>query len=346
MVRKEELNESSETILEFRNVSKAFPKSVSPAVENVCLKIGKGDIFGVIGSTGAGKSTLLRFANLLEIPDSGEIYFEGRDVSFLKGKELKKHRSGVGMVFQQSHLISNRKVFDNIALPLKAAGWDKKKIRERVKELLGLIGLEEKEESYPNQLSGGQRQRVGIARAIANHPHLLLCDEPTSALDPETTRSILALLKDIHRKFSITILIVTHEMEVVREICDSVAVMEKGRVVEVGSAYSLFADPTEQITKKLTGGVLAASIPAETLSHAKGRLLRVVLRNETAKEPILGKVIRATNIVPNILHSKIEYISGRPIGVFYLETDKDDGSTETIRSAFVRYGAEVEEIFQ
>ncbi len=346
MVRKEEVTQNEPRILEFRNVSKAFPKSNTPAVNDVSLEVRKGEIFGVIGTTGAGKSTLLRFANLLEVPDSGNIFFENQDVSSLKGKDLRTHRSRVGMVFQQSHLIANRKVFDNIALPLKAAGWNKETIQTRVRELLGLVDLKEKENSYPNQLSGGQKQRVGIARASANHPSLLLCDEPTSALDPETTRSILGLLKDIHKKFSLTILIVTHEMEVVREICDSVAVMEKGNIIEIGSSYSLFADPSQQITKKLTGNVLAPSIPEETLARTKGRILRIVLKDEVAKEPILGKVIRATNIVPNILHSKIEYIAGQPIGVFYLETDRDDGTTETIRSAFVRYGASVEEIFK
>ncbi|TGK01075.1 ATP-binding cassette domain-containing protein [Leptospira semungkisensis] len=346
MVWKEEVNSIPETILEFRNVFKAFPKSQHPAISDISLSVQRGEIFGIIGTTGAGKSTLLRFANLLESPDSGNVLFEGRDVSYLSGKELRSHRSKVGMVFQQSHLVLNRKVFDNIALPLKALGWNKEQIKERVLELLRLIGLEDKIDSYPSQLSGGQKQRVGIARAIANHPRLLLCDEPTSALDPETTRSILGLLKSIHKKFGITILIVTHEMEVVREICDSVAVIEKGKLIELGSSYSLFADPSQEITKKLTGGVLDHSIPEETLARTKGRILKIVLKDQVATEPILGKVIRATNYVPNILHSKIEYISGKPIGVFYLETEQDNSSTETIRSAFVRYGAQVEEIYR
>ncbi|TGK05118.1 methionine ABC transporter ATP-binding protein [Leptospira langatensis] len=346
MVWKEEVNSNFENILEFRNVSKAFPRSQHPAISDISLSVKKGGIFGIIGTTGAGKSTLLRFANLLESPDTGNVFFEGKDISFLSGKELREHRSKVGMVFQQSHLVLNRKVFDNIALPLKAAGWTKEQIQRRVQELLKLIGLEEKIHSYPNQLSGGQKQRVGIARAIANHPRLLLCDEPTSALDPETTRSILSLLKSIHKKFGITIVIVTHEMEVVREICDSVAVVEKGKLIELGSAYSLFADPSQEITKKLTGAVLDHSIPEETLARTTGRILKVVLKDEVATEPILAKVIRATNYVPNILHSKIEYISGKPIGVFYLETERDESSTETIRSAFARYGAQVEEVYR
>ncbi|TGK35374.1 methionine ABC transporter ATP-binding protein [Leptospira andrefontaineae] len=346
MVRETEVKENSQTILEFRNVFKTFPRSIHPSIEDISLKIDKGEIFGIIGTTGAGKSTLLRFANLLETPDSGQVFFQSSDISHLKGEELRHHRSKVGMVFQQSHLVLNRKVFDNIALPLKAAGWKKEKIRARVIELLSLIGLEDKIDSYPNQLSGGQKQRVGIARAIANHPTLLLCDEPTSALDPETTRSILGLLRDIHKKFSITILIVTHEMNVVREICNSVAVLEKGKLIETGSVYSLFADPSQEITKKLTGHAFTNSIPEETLARTEGRILRVVLKNEIATEPVLGKVIRATNHVPNIIHSKIEYISGKPIGVFYLETDPSDNSTDTVRAAFVRYGATVEEIFR
>ncbi|TGM96137.1 methionine ABC transporter ATP-binding protein [Leptospira dzoumogneensis] len=346
MVRKTEVKENSQTILEFRNVFKTFPKSSHPSIEDISLKIDKGEIFGIIGTTGAGKSTLLRFANLLETPDSGQVFFRSEDISHLRGEDLRHHRSKVGMVFQQSHLVLNKKVFDNIALPLKASGWKKEEIRARVIELLSLIGLEDKIDSYPNQLSGGQKQRVGIARAIANHPTLLLCDEPTSALDPETTRSILGLLRDIHKKFSITILIVTHEMNVVREICDSVAVLEKGKLIETGSVYSLFADPSQEITKKLTGHAFTNSIPEETLARTEGRILRVVLKNEIATEPVLGKVIRATNQVPNIIYSKIEYISGRPIGVFYFETDPLNDNTDTIRSAFVRYGATVEEIFR
>ncbi|PJZ76879.1 methionine ABC transporter ATP-binding protein [Leptospira neocaledonica] len=346
MVRETEIKENPQIILEFRNVFKTFPKSIYPSIEDISLKIDKGEIFGIIGTTGAGKSTLLRFANLLETPDSGQVFFQSEDISHLKGETLRRHRSKVGMVFQQSHLVLNKKVFDNIALPLKASGWKKEEIRSRVIELLSLIGLEDKIDAYPNQLSGGQKQRVGIARAIANHPTLLLCDEPTSALDPETTRSILGLLRDIHKKFSITILIVTHEMNVVREICNSVAVLEKGKLIETGSVYSLFADPSQEITKKLTGHAFTNSIPEETLARTEGRILRVVLKNEIATEPVLGKVIRATNQVPNIIHSKIEYISGRPIGVFYLETDPSDNSTDTIKAAFVRYGASVEEIFR
>ncbi|EPG74222.1 ABC transporter, ATP-binding protein [Leptospira fainei serovar Hurstbridge str. BUT 6] len=346
MVRTEKIDGSKngKTILEFQNVSKSFLKANNHAVNDVTLSVRKGEIFGIIGQTGAGKSTLLRFANLLETPDSGRILFEDKNITRLKGALLREHRRNVGMVFQQFQLFSNRRVFDNIALPLKAAGWKQSNINDRVFELLSLVGIHDKKNSYPAQLSGGQKQRVGIARALANRPHLLLCDEPTSALDPETTRSILSLLKEINKTLGVTILLVTHEMDVVRDVCDTVAVMEQGRVVESGSCYSLFADPLNQATRRLTGSVLSQSIPAETLARTTGRILRIVLKNEVATQPILGRVIQATNIVPNILHSNVEYISGQPIGIFYLETDPDERITETIRSAFIRYGAIVEEI--
>lgn len=242
--------------LEFKDVSKTFRLTKGrsfTAVDHVSLEISKGEIFGIIGTTGAGKSTLLRFPNLLERPDHGRVFLEGMDITDLKGKNLRLHRQKIGMVFQQFNLASSRTVFDNVAFPLKAAGFSKAEIAVRVRELLNLVEIPEKENVYPAQLSGGQKQRVGIARALANHPELLLCDEPTSALDPETTRSILKLLKQIREKLSITMLIVTHEMEVVRELCDRTAIMEKGKIVESDRTDSFFANPKSEAAKKIIG---------------------------------------------------------------------------------------------
>lgn len=331
--------------LEFDDVSKTFPLSggeVFTAVDGVNLSIDKGEIFGIIGTTGAGKSTVLRFPNLLERPDAGSIFFAGKKIDDLKGRSLRLHRQNVGMVFQQFHLASSRTVFDNIAFPLKAAGVSGKEIRDRVRELLTLVEIPEKENVYPAQLSGGQKQRVGIARSLANRPELLLCDEPTSALDPETTRSILKLLKQIRESLSVTILIVTHEMEVVRQICDRTAIMEKGRIVESDRTYSFFANPKSDAAKRLVGSVSEREIPPETFAQAKGRILKVIFQGESAKNPVLAKVIRSTGRTPNILFSKVETILGEPVGTFFLEVDRS-GEAEDLKQAFSALGALVED---
>ncbi|TGL92790.1 methionine ABC transporter ATP-binding protein [Leptospira barantonii] len=270
--------------LEFNEVSKTFSLgkgNTFSAVDRVSLKIEKGEIFGIIGTTGAGKSTLLRFPNLLERPDGGRILLDGSDITDLQGKNLRRHRQKIGMVFQQFHLASNRTVFDNIAFPLKVAGAGKTEIARRVRELLTLVEIPEKETVYPAQLSGGQKQRVGIARALANHPELLLCDEPTSALDPETTRSILKLLKQIRETLSITILVVTHEMEVVREICDRTAIMDRGKIVELDDTHSFFANPKSEAAKKLLGSFY------DSRSSSDRRLSSETVSKTSAEDRIL-----------------------------------------------------------
>jgi len=340
------LADSQPDLIEFKNVTKNFHQGENgfSGVNDVSFSVPRGRIFGIIGQTGAGKSTLMRFINLLESPDSGYIYFQEKEITKLKGKELRSHRSGIGMVFQQFHLLSNSNVFSNIALPLKAAGWQNDKIKERVLELLELVGIPEKINSYPNELSGGQKQRVGIARALANHPSLVLCDEPTSALDPETTVSILSLLKKINKELGVTILIVTHEMEVVRDICDHVVVMEKGKVAEIGSTYSLFADPKEQITKKMTGSILFPKLPPEVFNQAKGSIFLVVFKGEMANDPILSRVIRQVDADLNVLMSNIEYVSGKPIGIFYIEILGKTDDIQQARNLFSQLGAEIEEV--
>lgn len=221
------------------------------AADNIDLEIRKGEIFGIIGFSGAGKSTLVRCINLLEKPTSGRILFHDTDIQSIKGKELRKIRQKMGMIFQQFNLMEQRTVLENICYPLEIAGVERRKRKERARELLALVDLADKEKAYPSQLSGGQKQRVAIARALATNPEVLLCDEATSALDPLTTRSILELLQRINKTYNVTIVIITHEMSVVRQICDRVAVMSKGKVVELGDSRSIFADPKSATAKSL-----------------------------------------------------------------------------------------------
>ncbi|WP_210416269.1 methionine ABC transporter ATP-binding protein [Leptospira idonii] len=338
---------NSISIIEFKNVSKDFSSGKSfSALHNVSFAVPGKTIFGVIGQTGAGKSTLLRFVNLLEQPSEGSILFRGKEINHLKSKPLREHRANVGMVFQQFHLVSNVTVFDNIALPLKAAGWKQNEIQKRVTELLELVGIPEKINSFPKTLSGGQKQRVGIARALANNPSVLLCDEPTSALDPETTSSILSLLKKINSELNVTIMIVTHEMEVVRDICDYVAVMDKGKLAEIGSTYDVFAEPKAEITRKMIGSFLFPKLSDSLLSSSKGEIFRILLKGKIASDPVLATVFKNSVLHPNILSSNIEYIAGKPIGVFYIEVNGSETEIQKLSEQFVQAGAEIEELIK
>jgi D-methionine transport system ATP-binding protein len=288
------------------------------AVRNVSLEINRGEIFGIVGSSGAGKSTLIRTINLLERPTSGRIFIEGADITDLKGNELRIIRQKMGFVFQHFNLIHTKTVFDNIAFPMKIAGRRSEDIARRVSELLELVGLCDKIQSYPSKLSGGQKQRVGIARAIANSPHILLCDEPTSALDLETTKSILSLIREINEKLGITIIIISHEMDVIKSVCSNVAVMSDGEIVEVKPAYDMFASPSSKVARELVRHSLNLEIPESLLSTVKGTIIKVVYRGDVALEPVISGAIKRLPVNLNILHGKIEYIAGRPIGIFYL----------------------------
>jgi D-methionine transport system ATP-binding protein len=240
-------------MIELENVSKVFhiKKTIVEALKNVSLNVGAGEIFGVIGSSGAGKSTLIRCINLLERPSTGRVIIDNKDLCKLSPKQLTLARRDIGMIFQHFNLLSSRTVFGNVAFPLELSHTKKEEIEKRVKELLVLVGLEAKAEDYPAMLSGGQKQRVAIARTLASQPKVLLCDEATSALDPETTLSILSLLKDINRKFGITILLITHDMNVVRAICDKVAVISEGQLIEQGAVKDVFDRPKTAVTRRL-----------------------------------------------------------------------------------------------
>jgi len=245
-------------MIKITNLTKIYNSNMGRivALDNINLHIKKGDIFGIIGLSGAGKTTLLRCMNLLEKPTKGTIEIDGIDITKISAKQLKEIRRKIGMIFQHFNLLSHRTVYGNVAFPLEIAGVDKNKIKEKVINLLELVGLSDKINCYPSELSGGQKQRVGIARALANDPKVLLCDEPTSALDPKTTVSILELLKDINNKFGITIVLISHDLNVVKKICSNVAVIENGRIIEQGSIFEIFNNSKSDIVKNFTQNVI------------------------------------------------------------------------------------------
>ncbi len=301
------------------NVTKKY-KEVD-AVKNVNLTIKQGEIFGIIGYSGAGKSTLLRCLNMLEKPTEGQIFIDGKEMTSLTKREIRQERVKVGMIFQHFHLISSKTVAENIAFSLKAAGRSKSDIKKRVAELLDMVGLTDRAGHYPAQLSGGQKQRVGIARALANEPKVLLCDEATSALDPTTTASILTLLQEINQTLGITIVLITHEMAVVQQICHRIAVMENGEVVEFGEVYDLFADPKTELTKQFVQTVHSLTLPERLLASRKGSIVQIVFRGESAEEGVIAETLKNFDVTINILHGQITYIQDRPLGTLIIEID-------------------------
>jgi len=303
-------------VITLQNINVAFTdKSQSfAAVKDVSLRICKGEIFGIVGTSGAGKSTLLRTINLLQPPASGQVLIDNEDITGYQGNRLRKVRTETGMIFQHFNLIHSKSIADNIAFALKAGNAPKEEIVPRVRELLDLVGLKDKAEAYPSQLSGGQKQRVGIARALANKPKVLLCDEPTSALDLETTNSILELLKDINKKTGITMVLITHEMAVVKKICDRMAVMSKGVVVETGKVLDIFSNPQAEFSKQLVEHSYDFALPPRLLNHLNGKILKIIYRGEKAEAPVLSDVAQRFAVKINILHGKIEYINEEPLG--------------------------------
>ncbi|MBU5427438.1 methionine ABC transporter ATP-binding protein [Tissierella pigra] len=322
-------------MIEISNVSKKFSNSTTEidAVKNVSLKINKGEIFGIIGLSGAGKSTLIRCLNRLEEPTEGHILIDGVDLINLDKKDLRKERKEIGMIFQHFNLLSQKNVYDNIALPLQLEKMDKAKIDNRVNELLEYVDLKDKKHSYPSELSGGQKQRVAIARAIANNPKILLSDEGTSALDPKTTKSILNLLKKIRDELNITIVMITHQMEVVKEVCDRVAIMENGQVIEENTVENLFKEPKTKIAKTFINS-LQGNIEDEIIhpNDFQGKLIRLSFLGNSAKKPIVSKVIRNFNIDINILSGNINKLQSTNVGHLVLELIGED---EEINKVFL-----------
>ncbi len=310
----------------------AGPQGPVHALQNVSLQVGKGEIFGVIGRSGAGKSSLVRTINLLNRPVSGRVVVDGRDLTALDAQALRIARQDTGMIFQHFNLLTSRTVFDNVALPLELQGLRRAEIVARVQPLLELVGLQGLKDRYPAQISGGQKQRVGIARALASNPKVLLSDEATSALDPETTRSILALLREIRRELGLTIVLITHQMQVIKQVADRVAVIDAGRIVEEGPTLQVFSRPAHDITRSLLDDVLPQSLPESVLARVRAliaagaptgassggalqsHLLRLVFAGDDSQRPLLSDVIRRYALDINVLHGQIDEIQGQPFG--------------------------------
>ncbi len=322
-------------MITLQNISKTFidgGKEVQ-AVKDVNLTIHDGDIFGIIGFSGAGKSTLVRCINLLERPTSGTVTVDDKEITALSAKELRKARKKIGMIFQHFNLMPSRTIFGNVAYPLKGSGLSKQEIADKVHNLLDLVGISEKENAYPSQLSGGQKQRVAIARALANDPKILLCDEATSALDPQTTKSILKLLQKVNETLGITIVVITHEMDVVKEICNRVAVMDHGNVVEEGEVFSIFATPQNKVTRdfiKTTSNLQKIEELVEegspVVALKPGELIvRLSYIEKNASEPLISAVTEKFGIILNIIFADVEIVQNAPIGgtVAIVSGDKD-----------------------
>ncbi|QAY69780.1 methionine ABC transporter ATP-binding protein [Xylanimonas protaetiae] len=334
----------SEPIIRFRDAAKVFPggrrRPEVRAVDGVTLDIEAGEIFGVIGYSGAGKSTLVRLINALEKTTSGAVVVGGRDLTGLGESQLREVRAGIGMIFQQFNLLSSRTVAGNVAYPLEVARWAKAEREARVRELLEFVGIADKADVYPSQLSGGQKQRVGIARALATNPRILLADEATSALDPETTRDVLRLLQRVNRELGITVVIITHEMDVVRYACDRVAVMEHGRVVEVGDAYSVFSGPQAAVTQRFVGTSLRDRPSDETLARLRerhpARLVVVGIDEVTGSTRAISQVLRGEGVEPAVIYGGITEVADKPYGSLTFELtgpdDAVDAAVERLRA--------------
>lgn len=324
-------------MIHITNLSKVFKSrhgSIT-ALKNINLHIPKGAVYGIIGLSGAGKSTLIRCLNMLERPTTGEIILDGQNMTKLSGKDLRQARQNIGMIFQHFNLLESRTVSGNVAFPLEVADWPKDKIIARVKEMLPLVGLEDKADAYPAQLSGGQKQRVGIARALATNPAVLLCDEATSALDPQTTLSILELLREINEKFNLTIVIITHEMKVIKEICTDVAVIDQAQIIEQGSVESVFIHPQSSIAKEFISSVFPNKLPVgllkELARHPQSQIVRIHFLGSTASEPVITDLIRECGVTVNILYGSIDHLRSTLFGTLTLELQ---GSPEKIADAF------------
>lgn len=307
------------------------------ALSAIDLDIPAGSIFGIIGRSGAGKSSLLRTINRLESPTTGRVLVDGKDIAALNENGLVALRRRIGMIFQHFNLLSSRTVYDNIAFPLELAGKSAAEIAAAVNPLLDLVGLADKRNQYPAQLSGGQKQRVGIARALANRPKVLLCDEATSALDPQTTHSILELLRDINQKLGLTIVIITHEMQVIKEICDRVAVMENGLVIEEGSVIDLFVRPQTPTTKEFIRTIVSHDLPdifaglpfTDTPQPGSNLMLRLSFIGSSANEPVIAGLIRRFNVDVNILFGNIDHLKNTPFGTLLVEVSGDDAAIQS-----------------
>lgn len=336
------ITQESRAVPAFRieNLSKSFQTAggTVTALRDINLTIQKGDIYGIIGLSGAGKSTLVRCMNLLERPTEGTVYFDGRDLNALEPKELRRARWQIGMIFQQFNLLEQRTALQNVLFALEITGQEKDAAKKRALELLEIVGLTDRADSYPAQLSGGQKQRVAIARALANNPSVILCDEATSALDPKTTRQILDLLKELNKKFGITIIVITHEMAVVEEICTNVAIIDNSRIAETGTVEQIFNNPRTDIARRMI-------YPEGDFNGKVGqRAIRIVFDGASSYEPVFADMILECKALVNIMFADMKNLNGTAIGQMIIQLPEDDSTAEHVIGFLRARGLIVEEL--
>lgn len=328
-------------LIEIVRLSKVFSDAENRvvALNDISLSVQEGEIYGIVGMSGAGKSTLIRCINRLDTPNSGQVLYRGRDILKMNRAELLQTRRKMGMIFQQFNLLMQRSVGQNVRYPLEIAGVPHGRANDRVKELLDIVGLKDKADAYPAQLSGGQRQRVAIARALASEPEVLLCDEATSALDPMTTQSILALLQDINRRLGITIVLITHEMAVIRQICGRVAILDGGEVVEEGTVDEVFVHTKSEAGKRLFG-----VLPEEARDDPGIPSLRIVFDGSAAERPIISRLSQETNVAVNILSANMNHLGGKMYGQMLIEEPRDEQDKKAVIRFLTEQGLTVREV--
>ncbi|MDD3214458.1 MAG: ATP-binding cassette domain-containing protein [Eubacteriales bacterium] len=328
--------------MEIRNLRKVYPAATGEvvALDDLSLSIEKGDIYGIIGMSGAGKSTLIRCLNRLDTPSDGQVFIDGRNILTMNKTDLRLTRRRMAMIFQQFNLLMQKTVARNVRYPMEIAGIPKKRANERVTELLRVVGLEEKASAYPSQLSGGQKQRVAIARALAGDPEMLLCDEATSALDPMTTQSILELLREINQKLGITVVLITHEMAVIRQICNKVAILDGGRLAEKGTVDDVFLH-----TKSAAGKRLFGILPDKEEPTPQQPSLRIVFDGAAAERPIISRMARECGVDVSILSADIRQLNQKVYGQMLLAMPEDDGDRKSITEYLRKLGLTVEEVY-
>ena len=342
---------SDKTIISFENLSKRYEKKgqIFVALDNVTFKVNKGDVYGLIGFSGAGKSTLLRMVNALETPTEGKVFVKGVDLTSLKESKLREIRKDIGMIFQEFNLLETKTVFDNIAIPLVLRHENKQKIKARVEELLKFVGLEDKAKALPGELSGGQKQRVGIARALATEPGILLCDEATSALDPDTTESILNLLARVNKELNETILFVTHTIRVVQKLCNKVAILEHGKLVENGSVIDIFSKPKSTIAKRFVETVIPSKIPESIVAELKKyeanyKVIRIFFHAEHATDDVIWQINAKLGVHTNVMFASVTELQGRVLSIITLQLTGNEEDFKKVEDYINSHGIAFEEV--
>lgn len=343
--------DSDKTIISFENLSKRYEKKGQTfiALDNVTFKVNKGDVYGLIGFSGAGKSTLLRMVNALETPTDGKVFVKGVDLTSLKEGKLREVRKGIGMIFQEFNLLETKTVFDNIAIPLVLRHESKQNIKSRVEELLKFVGLEDKAKALPGELSGGQKQRVGIARALATEPEILLCDEATSALDPDTTESILNLLARVNKELNVTILFVTHTIRVVQKLCNRVAILEHGKLVENGSVIDIFSKPKSTIAKRFVETVIPSKIPESIVAELKKyegnyKVIRIFFHAEHATDDVIWQINAKLGVHTNVMFASVTELQGRVLSIITLQLTGNEEDFKKVEDYINSHGIAFEEV--